>query len=66
MRRAARGQGKTVPAWTMFLALAKEWGMPPWRIIEEAPALWVDRWAAVEEARASAEPQTIKPGQRIG
>lgn len=46
----------------MWLALAREWGLPPWRIEEEAPALWVDRWLAVEEARGKARPDEAGPG----
>lgn len=30
--------------------MAAEWGLPPWQV-EEAPAVWVDRWVTLRVAR---------------
>jgi hypothetical protein len=37
----------------MDLEMAAEWGTPPWRLDEEAPILWVDRWVAYRNAMAA-------------
>ncbi|MCK9357718.1 MAG: hypothetical protein M0R22_11345 [Dehalococcoidia bacterium] len=31
--------------------MATEWGIPPWQIEAEAPALWADRWVALRVER---------------
>ncbi len=36
----------------MWLALAKEWGVTPWALEADAPAVWVDRWLAVTNMQA--------------
>lgn len=49
------------PDWYTVLLAAEAWGAPPWEIEEAASALWIDRFAAVRnaEASASAKPQHI-------
>lgn len=32
-----------------MLEAAKEWGVPPWAIEEEAPAIWIERWRIARE-----------------
>lgn len=34
--------------------MAREWGIPPWQIVAEAPLVWIDRWYALREAMLSA------------
>ncbi len=34
------------------LLAAEQWGVPPWVIEEEAPALWMARWTELHNARA--------------
>lgn len=48
----------------MELVAAETWGVPPW-VVEEGPAVWMDRWVALLEARASAKPKEI-PVNRLG
>jgi len=31
--------------------MASEWGIPPWQIEADAPAVWVDRWVALRLAQ---------------
>lgn len=33
---------------------AEAWGRPPWEIEEQAPAVWMDRFAAFHNAKATA------------
>jgi len=43
--------------------MAEAWGVRPWELEEDAPALWVDRWAAAENAKAQAsEPKHNRAG----
>ncbi len=34
--------------------MAEEWGIAPWALEAELSALWRDRWAALQQARAAA------------
>ena len=43
-----------MPQWLVCLLLAQDWGLPPWQIEATVPAVWVDRWLAVREARDEA------------
>lgn len=38
-----------MPEWVPLLEVAKEWGVPPWEIEEEAPAVWLERWRVLRE-----------------
>lgn len=31
--------------------MAEQWGIPPWEIEAGAPAVWVERWEALQDAR---------------
>lgn len=42
------------PEWYVLAAAAEAWGVPPWELEETAPALWLDRFAAVKGAEAQA------------
>lgn len=54
--------------WVVSLRIAEEWGLPPWEV-DEAPALWIDRWLALKEAEANHQKATAtlnsSPGHRI-
>jgi len=43
-----------MPGWVLVLEAAKEWGVPPWQVEDEAPALWWGRWLAMREETAQA------------
>ena len=43
------------PDWYVVEAAAEAWGVPPWVIVSEAPALWLDRFAATKSAEAAAQ-----------
>ena len=43
------------PEWTPALEAAKAWGVPPWTINDDAPALWMDRFVADRNAEAAAQ-----------
>ncbi len=43
-----------------MLLLAETWGMAPWQIEAEAPAVWVQRWEALQVARNAAMPRPPK------
>ena len=38
------------PAGAIELLIAEDGGIPPWEV-EDAPAIWIDRWLALKEAR---------------
>jgi len=44
----------------MTLEAAKEWGVPPWVIDEEAPYLWVERWRALRDETAIHQERQMK------
>lgn len=46
----------------MPLEIAAEWGLPPWQIEAEAPAVWVDRWVALRVARNEKAKRDSKRG----
>lgn len=37
----------------MTLEVAKEWGVPPWVIEEDAPWRWMERWRVMREEMAT-------------
>lgn len=45
--------------WVAVLEAAKEWGIPPWRVEEEATAEWWDRWMVMRQEQP-------KPKKRMG
>ena len=50
------------PEWYVIDAAARAWGVAPWEV-EAGPALWIVRFAAVENARAQAsEPKKLPIG----
>lgn len=38
-----------MPGWVLILQAAKEWGVPPWQVEDEATLLWWQRWRIFEE-----------------
>ena len=38
--------------WVLVLQAAEEWGVPPWVVERDAPAIWWERWAVWKEERA--------------
>lgn len=42
-----------MPEWVLALEAAKEWGMAPWVIEEEAPYRWMERWRVMREEMAT-------------
>ena len=45
------------PEWYGIEAAAEAWGIPPWVVEDTAPALWVDRFVAMANAKAAAQKQ---------
>ena len=43
------GYSDSVPAWSEWLDMAREWGVKPWEI-PDAPVAWVERWKARNRA----------------
>jgi len=41
--------------------MAETWGIPPWTLEEEAPAIWVERWHLFEGAKADRADRQKKP-----
>lgn len=44
-----------LPEWALILAASEAWGLPPWVIEQEAPALWLDRLEALLAAKEGRE-----------
>jgi len=44
-----RGRAKRSPLWVAVLEAAKEWGVPPWVIEEQASEEWWERWRVLRE-----------------
>ena len=40
------------------MMIAADFGIPPWQL-DDAPAEWIDRWLADNQAAMEAEPTTI-------
>lgn len=58
--KAATGEARG-PWWVEALLMAETWRLPPWEIVEQAPAEWVDRWRALQVARA--DQQAVAAGE---
>ena len=43
-----------MPGWVLVLEAAKEWGVAPWQIEDEASQLWWDRWMTLRSEVAQA------------
>ncbi len=43
-----------MPGWVTVLEAAKEWGIPPWQVEDEASVLWWQRWQVLREETARA------------
>ena len=41
------------------MMMAADFHIPPWELGDRAPAEWVDRWLADNEARGDAEPTKV-------
>jgi hypothetical protein len=55
----------TPPEWYTILAAAEAWGRAPWEIEADAPAIWMDRFVALGNAKAKASKKPpAKPGVR--
>jgi len=53
-----------MPGWVMVLEAAKEWGIPPWQVEDEASVLWWQRWQVLREETARARKNAAdKAGQ---
>lgn len=37
--------------WVLVLQAAEEWGVPPWVVERDAPAIWWERWAVWKEEK---------------
>lgn len=48
------GEGHTnkAPVWYNVLGMAEDWGIPPWRIEDEVPYHWYEKWFAKRQADA--------------
>ena len=44
-----------LPEWALILMAAEAWGLPPWVVEAEAPALWLDRLQLFSMARETRE-----------
>ena len=44
-----------------MLEAAKDWGVPPWQLEEDATALWMDRWRVMREEMAVEAKRKNKP-----
>ena len=53
--------GQPPPDWYTALAAAEAWGLPPWEV-EDAPAVWLDRFTAVVNERANQQKPKGKGG----
>ena len=63
---AFQGHGSP-PEWYVLEVAAEAWGVPPWVLEESAPALWLDKFAAVKGAEAQASnPKKLSVGQGSG
>ena len=51
MKMALHGRGAP-PDWYWPLVMAEAWGAPPWQVEAEASAVWADRFALLNNARA--------------
>ncbi len=38
--------------WVLVLQAAEEWGVPPWVVERDAPAIWWERWAVWKEEKS--------------
>ena len=61
---ATKEQGP--PPWYSTLAAAEAWGVTPWQVEEEAPAVWVDRFVAVANERAAEQERNSKKSAKGG
>lgn len=48
----------------LLLEAAKEWGIPPWQIEDDAPAVWMERWRVMREESASEVKRKSKAKKR--
>jgi len=56
-----------MPDWAEALEMASEWGIPPWDIEAQVPALWRDRWVAMRNAQYEKQKRdNPKPGATGG
>ncbi len=48
----AWGEGHTnnAPIWCNYLAMAADWGIPPWEVEENTPYHWFEKWRAYRHA----------------
>lgn len=54
------------PEWYTLAAAAEAWGVRPWELEEDAPALWLDRFVALRNAEAEAnKPRTRPNGGKV-
>jgi hypothetical protein len=54
------------PEWYGVLQMAEAWGVAPWTIEAEAPALWADRFTALHNAKAKAAKPKAQPSSGKG
>lgn len=54
------------PDWYVEAVMAETYGIPPWRVEDEAPAVWVDRFLLLASARAEREHPKQLVGQAQG
>ena len=53
-----------MPGWVLILEAAKEWGIPPWQVEDEASLLWWQRWLTLRDETSDARKrQADKAGQ---